>query len=137
VRKAASKLMEKLNLKTSDIDHFVAHQPNLQFPIKIAKELGFNEEQYSRSLQVTRFGNTYSGCSPVGLAGILDEAKPDQRILVASYGSGAGSDAYSLITTKQILEKRDRQILTVKYLAQNPFLEYVEYTTYRRLKSGM
>jgi hydroxymethylglutaryl-CoA synthase len=56
---------------------------------------------------------------------------------MASYGSGAGSDAYSLITTDQILEKRPNQKLTVKYQAENPFLEYVDYTTYRRLKAGM
>jgi hydroxymethylglutaryl-CoA synthase len=137
VRKASSKIMEKLNLKPCDITYFVAHQPNMQFPIKIAKELGFKEEQYQPSLQVAKFGNTYSGCSPVGLAAILDIAKPNERILITSYGSGAGSDSYSLITTNQLLDKRPRQKLTVKYQAENPFLEYVDYTTYRRLKLGM
>ena len=137
VRKAAKKLMERLNLRPNDIDYFVAHQPNPQFPARIAKELGFKEEQYSPSLQVIKFGNTYSAASPLGLAAVLDVAEPEKRILVASYGSGAGSDAYSLITTSQILEKRQRQKLTVKYQAENPFLEYVDYTTYRRLKLGM
>ncbi len=137
VRKAAKKLMERLNLQAKDVDHFVAHQPNAQFPTRIAKELGFKEEQYLPSLQVVKFGNTYSGASPVGLAAVLDGAKPDERILIASYGSGAGSDAYSLITTPQIAEKRQRQRLTVKYQAENPFLEYVDYTTYRKLKLGM
>jgi hydroxymethylglutaryl-CoA synthase len=137
VRKAAKKLMERLNLQVSDINYFVAHQPNVQFPVRIAKELGFKEEQYSPSLQVAKFGNTYSGSSPVGLAAILDIAKPEERILIVSYGSGAGSDAYSLITTSQILDKRKRQKLTVKYQAENPFLEFVDYTTYRRLKLGM
>jgi hydroxymethylglutaryl-CoA synthase len=88
-------------------------------------------------LQVSKFGNTYSGASPVGLAAVLDMAKPNERILVASYGSGAGSDAYSLLVTDQILEKRRNQKLTVKYQAQNQFLEYVDYTDYRRLKAGM
>jgi hydroxymethylglutaryl-CoA synthase len=137
VRKAARKLMERLNLQTKDISYFVAHQPNVQFPVRIAKELGFKEEQYVPSLQVAKFGNTYSGSSPVGLAAVLDLAKPEERILIVSYGSGAGSDAYSLITTNQILDKRRHQKLTVKYQAENPFLEYVDYTTYRRLKLGM
>ncbi|MBS7620826.1 hydroxymethylglutaryl-CoA synthase, partial [Candidatus Bathyarchaeota archaeon] len=79
----------------------------------------------------------YSGSSPVGLAAVLDIARPNERILIVSYGSGAGSDAYSFTTTSQILEKRQRQKLTVKYQAENPFLEYVDYTTYRRLKAGM
>jgi len=137
IRKAARKLMERLNLQISDINYFVAHQPNVQFPVKIAKEFGFKEEQYLPSLQVAKFGNTYSGSSPVGLAAVLDIAKPDERILIVSYGSGAGSDAYSLLTTSQILDKRRYQKLTVKYQAENPFLEYVDYTTYRRLKLGM
>jgi hydroxymethylglutaryl-CoA synthase len=137
IRKAAKKLMEKLGLKPGDVNYFVAHQPNVQFPVRIARELGFKEEQYLPSLQVAKFGNTYSGSSPVGLAAVLDIAKPEERILIVSYGSGAGSDAYSFITTSQITEKRQRQKLTVKYQAENPFLEYVDYTTYRKLKTGM
>ncbi|MEM3873579.1 MAG: hydroxymethylglutaryl-CoA synthase [Candidatus Bathyarchaeia archaeon] len=137
IRKAAKKLMDRLSLKPSDINYFVAHQPNVQFPVRIARELGFKEEQYMPSIQVAKFGNTYSGSSPVGLAAVLDIAKPNERILIVSYGSGAGSDAYSLITTSQITEKRQRQKLTVKYQAENPFLEYVDYNTYRRLKAGM
>ena len=137
VRKATVKLMQRLGLQVEDVDYFVAHQPNAQFPVRIAKELGFKEEQYMPSLQVVRFGNTYSGASPVGLAAVLDVAKPDSRVLVVSYGSGAGSDAYSLVTTSQILDKRPNQQLTVHYQADNPFLNYVDYTTYRRLKLGM
>jgi hydroxymethylglutaryl-CoA synthase len=137
VRKAASKLMERLNLKASDLDYFVPHQPNPVFPVRVAKELGFSDEQFSPALQICKFGNTYSGCTPVGLAAVLDVAKPDQRILVASYGSGAGSDAYLIRTTSQLIDKRKRQKATVKFQAENPFIEYLDYTTYRRLKLGM
>ena len=129
--------MSKFNLKAADVNYFVPHQPNPAFPVKVAKDLGFKEEQYACSLQVNKFGNTYSGCSPVGLAAVLDIAKPDERILVASYGSGAGSDAYLLRTTKQLLDKRKRQKINVKYLTENPFAQHVDYTTYRRLKLGM
>jgi hydroxymethylglutaryl-CoA synthase len=137
VRKASSTLMEQKGLKPSDIDYFVPHQPNPTFPAKVAKELGFKPSQYEVSLVVNKFGNTYSGCSPVGLAAVLDIAKPDQRILITSYGSGAGSDSYLLRTTDQILAKRRRQKVNVKYQAENPFVEYVDYSTYRRLKAGM
>ena len=56
---------------------------------------------------------------------------------MASYGSGAGSDAYLLRTTTQLLDKRHRQKITVKHQAENPYLQYVDYTTYRRLKLGI
>ena len=137
VRKATTKLMERLNLKAGDIDYFVTHQPNPQFPVRIAKELGFKDKQYTASLQINKFGNTYSGCSPIGLAALLDIAKPEERILLTSYGSGAGSDAYLLRTTRQLADKRQRQKINVRFQAENPFVEYVDYTTYRRLKLGM
>ena len=137
VRKATTKLMEKLGLKPNDVNYFVAHQPNPQFPVKIAKELGFKPDQYEVSLQVNKFGNTYSGCSPIGLAAVLDVAKPDDRILITSYGSGAGSDSYLLRTTDQLVSKRRRQKVNIKYQVENPFVEYVDYSTYRRLKLGM
>lgn len=137
IRKAAKKLMEQLNLKPKDVDYFVSHQPNLRFPAKIARELGFREEQYSPGLKVGKFGNTYSGSSPIGLAAVLDKAKPNERVLIVSYGSGAGSDAYSLITTSQITEKRGRQRFTVERQAESDFIEYVDYATYRKLKRGL
>jgi len=137
ILKAGRKLMERLNLQPSDVNYFVSHQPNIGFPIEVARELGFKEEQYMPGLQVARFGNTYSGSSPMGLAAILDRAKPNERVIIVSYGSGAGSDAYSLITTSQIVEKRDRQKFTVQHQAESKHVEYVDYDTYRRFKLGL
>lgn len=137
VKKAVTKLLNKFSLKPHDVAYFVPHQPNPAFPVKVARDLGFKDEQYACSLQVNKFGNTYSGCSPVGLAAVLDIAKPEEYILLASYGSGAGSDAYLFRTTSQLLDKRRKQKVNTKYLTDNPFVEYVDYTTYRRLKLGM
>jgi hydroxymethylglutaryl-CoA synthase len=129
--------MDKLRLQPSDVNFFVSHQPNLNFPVRVAKELGFKEEQFMPGLQVAKFGNTYSGSSPMGLAAVLDIAKPNDRILIVSYGSGAGSDAYSFIVTDQILEKRGRQKFTIHQQVQSKNIEYINYETYRRLKLGM
>ncbi|UCE96993.1 MAG: hydroxymethylglutaryl-CoA synthase [Candidatus Bathyarchaeota archaeon] len=137
VTKVAKELMGRLKLEPRDIDYFVAHQPNAIFPTRAAKALGFKEEQFLPGLQVAKFGNTYSGCSPIGLAAVLDVAKPDERILVASYGSGAGSDAYSFITTSQLVENRTRQKFTVGYQAESRFVDYLDYDAYRRFKQGM
>ena len=137
VTKVVQKLMEKLSLKPQDITYFVAHQPNAAFPTRVAKALGFREEQFEPGLLVKKFGNTYSGCSPIGLAAVLDLAEPDDRILLASYGSGAGADAYSFIATKQLKESQNRQRFTVAHQAENEFLQYVDYGTYRRLKEGL
>jgi len=137
VTKAAEKLMDKMRLQPKDITYFVSHQPNVAFPVKVATQLGFKEEQFMPGLQVARFGNTYSSSSPIGLAAVLDIAKPNDRIVIVSYGSGAGSDAYSLLVTNQILDKKDRQKFTICYQAENKNIEYIDYETYRRLKLGM
>jgi hydroxymethylglutaryl-CoA synthase len=137
VVKAGRKLMEKMNLKPSDINYVVCHQPNPAFPTKAASMLGFKPEQYMLGMQVTKFGNTYSGSSPIGLAAVLDQAEPHSRIMLVSYGSGAGSDAYCFVTTSQIKDKRARQKFNVRYQAENQFVEYVDYTTYRRFKEGL
>ena len=129
--------MENLNLQPNDVNYFVSHQPNMGFPIRVATTLGFKEEQYMPGLKVAKFGNTYSGSSPIGLAAVLDVAKPSERIVIVSYGSGAGSDAYSFITTKHLEEKRRRQLFTVQHQIENKHIEYVDYDTYRRFKLGL
>ena len=86
---------------------------------------------------MAKFGNTYSGSSPTGLASILDNAKAYDRIMIVSYGSGAGSDAYSFVVTNQIAQKRRRQKFTIERQSENEFIEYVDYTTYRRFKEGL
>jgi len=137
IAKAGIKLMEKLNLQPGDVDYFISHQPNIPYPVRVAEALGFKEEQYLPGLQVAKFGNTYSGSSPIGLAAVLDRAKPGERIVIVGYGSGAGSDAYSFVTTGQIGEKRRRQKFTVQHQIENKHVEYVKYETYRRFKLGL
>ena len=65
-------------------------------------ELGFTRQQMRTGWLVPTMGNTYSGSSPIGLTAILDVAKPGQRILMVSYGSGAGSDAFIYQVTDRI-----------------------------------
>jgi hydroxymethylglutaryl-CoA synthase len=77
-------------------------------------------------------GNTYSGSSPTGLAAILDVADPDDLILLTSFGSGAGSDAFVLRATALLPERRGRAP-TVRSMLDGPhrYLSYGEYAKYR------
>jgi hydroxymethylglutaryl-CoA synthase len=129
---AATGIMEKLGLEVSDIDRVSLHQPNGRFPISAAKRLGIPYEKLEDSLCVRFVGNTYSGASMVGLARQLDLAQPGERILCVSYGSGAGSDAFSFVVTDEIEKKRNLAPLTDDYINSKTMLNYAMYARHRR-----
>jgi hydroxymethylglutaryl-CoA synthase len=130
---AAKAMMEKAKMKPEDFDYVIFHQPNGKFPANAAKRMGFKEPQYKHGLLCPTLGNTYSGSSPMGLAAALDEAKPDQMILLVSYGSGAGSDAFIFHTTKRLPEIRDLAPRTRKQLDEHKiYIEYGKYAKFRR-----
>ncbi|MCX8169419.1 MAG: hydroxymethylglutaryl-CoA synthase [Candidatus Methanomethylicia archaeon] len=136
--KAAKKLMDKMGLTAKDIEYFIPHQPNVKFPLRAARRLGFREEQCLPSLKVGKFGNLYSGSSPAGLVAVLEIAKPYEKILLTSFGSGAGSDAYLFTVTPKIVEKRKRlEKFNIEWQCSNPYLIYIDYNTYRRFKEGI
>ncbi|MCA9375635.1 MAG: hydroxymethylglutaryl-CoA synthase [Candidatus Doudnabacteria bacterium] len=105
---ATTRLLERNNLEPKDIHHVVFHMPNGKFPRLAAKRLGFSESQLKAGLVVETMGNAYSGMVPVGLSSVLDQARANQRIVVTSYGSGAGSDAFLLTTTDKLAAVRRR-----------------------------
>ncbi|MCS7071218.1 MAG: hydroxymethylglutaryl-CoA synthase [Anaerolinea sp.] len=133
VLSAASKLMELMGSSASDYTHAVFHQPNVKFPQRAAAMLGFTDEQIKTGLLADRIGNVYSGSCMIGLTAILDVAQPGDRILMVSYGSGAGSDAFDLVVTDRILEVRDRAPKTSDYIARRTVIDYATYCRYRGL----
>jgi len=82
-------------------------------------------------LLAARIGNTYSAAALLGLCAVLDVAQPGDRIFVASYGSGAGSDAYALHVTDQIAARRQSAPPTAAYLARETFVDYAMYAKWR------
>ena len=76
-------------------------------------------------------GNTYSASSPLGLAAVLDVAKPGDKILLASFGSGAGSDAF-IIEAQESLPSKRRLGVPVRELIENATrIDYAVYSKYR------
>ena len=76
---------------------------------------------------VEKIGNPYSASSLLGLCQVLDKAKGGQKILLAAYGSGAGSDIFSLRTKSLLLTKRKKGTKVEKFLNQGEFLDYSQY----------
>ncbi|HVU11876.1 MAG TPA: hydroxymethylglutaryl-CoA synthase [Phototrophicaceae bacterium] len=130
---AASTMMELMGTQASDYTYAVFHQPNVKFPQRAAQMVGFTDEQIKPGLLAGEVGNVYSGSCMLGLTAVLDIAKPGDRILMTSYGSGAGSDSFDLIVTERIDEIRDRAPKTRDYIARRTQIDYATYARYRGL----
>jgi hydroxymethylglutaryl-CoA synthase len=128
---AGRRLLEEMGTQPSDYKYAVLHQPNTKFPQRAAQMLGFTAEQIKTGLLVPVIGNTYAGSSLIGLTAILDEAQPGERIFMVSFGSGAGSDAFSIRVTERIEEARGRAPRTQDYIARRKVIDYATYVRYR------
>ena len=128
---ASEALMEKTGLRPTDFDFVIFHQPNGKFPLKAAKTLGFTSAQLKPGLMVLHFGNTYSGASLIGLASVLDKASESQRILMTSFGSGAGSDAFALRVTDLIESVREKAPRVEDFLSSKKYLDYAAYAKHQ------
>ncbi len=124
IQQSVKKLLEDTKMKPSDFGYAVFHMPNGKFPREVANSLGFSRSQIEPSLVVDFLGNSYTASALLGLISVLEVTKPDDMILLASYGSGAGSDAFIFKATKH-LEKRKRAF---RRAVGNK--KYIDYPTY-------
>lgn len=126
IRLCIQRVIDETPYTLSDFDHVVFHMPNAKFPRKIAKKLGVTDQQLNTGLTVPYLGNSYSACSLIGLANVLDNALPDQLILLCSYGSGSGSDAFVLRTTQNI-QTFSNQNEVNQQIADKTYIDYNKY----------
>ena len=129
---SAKGIMERTGLKPQDFNYAIFHQPNGKFPMRVGKMLGFEKEQIEPGWLSPTLGNTYSGSSPMGLTATLDIAKPGNKILMVSYGSGAGSDSFVWTVTDKIDRVRDNAPKTREQLETG--IRYVDYGTYAKFR---
>ncbi len=131
ISEAGHALLEATQTSPADYKYAVFHQPNAKFPQRVAAMLGFSKEQIAPGLLVPVIGNTYAGAAIIGLSAVLDIAQPGERILMVSFGSGAGSDAFAITVTGAIEERRQRAPRTQDYIARRTEIDYATYARYR------
>jgi hydroxymethylglutaryl-CoA synthase len=131
ITSAGKAMLELSNVKAEDFAYAVFHQPNAKFPQRAASLLGFKPEQIAPGLLSPVIGNTYAGAAMIGLSAVLDIAKPGERILVVSFGSGAGSDAFDIRVTDKITGRQRNAPTTQDYIARRTPIDYGTYVRYR------
>lgn len=141
-RMAVDKILNETALAKSDFKYCVFHTPNAKYPISLAQRLGFTKDQLSRSLIVREIGNTYAAASLLAFANVLDVAKAGEKILLVSYGSGAGSDAFVFQVTKKLEDarkvwKQNGNIAAQFVKNQIAILKEISYEKYRKNTSEL
>ncbi len=131
IEKSVKTLLKESGLKPSDFKYAVFHQPNPRFPLEVAARLGFSIDQIRTGLLNPLIGNTYAASSPMGLAAVLDEAEAGDKILLASFGSGAGSDAFCFTVQPGIEKKRGINPTMKSMLQAGRKIDYSTYSKYR------
>lgn len=127
---ACKALMEKVGKKPADFNYAVFTQPDGRLPAGAGKALGIKNVFPDLTAAIGDVG----GVSPfLCMSGVLDQAKPGERILVSSYGSGAAS-AFSIVVKEGIEQKRGKTKTLEKYIARKA---YVDYPAYLRLMGNI
>jgi len=124
IHQATNLLLQKTKLVPEKFKYAVFHMPNGRFPVEVARGLGFSKTQIERSLVVNYLGNSYTSSALMGLVSVLEKAEENDLILLASYGSGAGSDAFVFRVTKNI--KKGRRLFS-KAVEDKKYINYPKY----------
>ena len=103
ILKAAKGLLDKLGAHISDFHHVVLQQPDVRMTRASAKALKMEAKQTQVGDLFGVTGDLGAASVFMGLAAVLDKAKPGESILALSYGSGV-SDAVALRVNGRIHE---------------------------------
>ena len=132
MQKAVTGLMKKQGLSAKDISKAILYAPTARAQQGLARNLGFDIKTQLQDLLIGNVG--VSGCAHalLMLSAALEEAKPGDRLLLASYGNGA--DAFLLQVTGEIEKTRGNRRGVKGFLNSKKALPgYVRYLSYKGL----
>jgi hydroxymethylglutaryl-CoA synthase len=101
-------LLKATSTRPEDYKYLCLHQPYQSLPLSVAKRTGFQRKQVQPGIVAGRIGNTYSSACLLSLCGVLDIAEPGDKLMLVSFGSGSGSDGFTLTVTDEIRAFRER-----------------------------
>jgi 3-hydroxy-3-methylglutaryl CoA synthase len=124
VSQVVRRYLEKYGFKPQDFDYVIFQQPVGVVPVALSMRLGFSMEQVIPALIAYELGDIGSASALVALALTLDQAQPGQRILMASYGFGAGADVTTLTVTENITRYEKTAPLVDEQIKRKQLVDY-------------
>jgi hydroxymethylglutaryl-CoA synthase len=125
---AVAAFLKKQNLAPKDLSKVVFYAPDRRRHAEMAKRLGFAPLQVQDPL-FGKMGNTGAAFCPMLLVAALEEAKPDDTILVASYGNGV--DTLLFKVTENISKVSGRRGIQGNLGIKRTIPDYESYLGFR------
>jgi 3-hydroxy-3-methylglutaryl CoA synthase len=135
IKQALAGYFKKYSCGVKDFPYIAISQPDGQMALELAAEIGASPEQLQPGLIGNEIGDCGSASPGLSLISILDKAEAGQKILLVSYGFGAGSDVIGLKTTGLLAEVRSkpRTYPALKdQIANRETINYAQYTRQER-----
>ncbi|MBI4303225.1 MAG: OB-fold domain-containing protein [Chloroflexi bacterium] len=131
IPEAVSGLLQRCELSAKDVAKAAYPCLYVADHASIGKKLGFEPNQIQEHL-LGSVGNTGSAYPLTLLVAALEDAKPKDRIVVASFGSG--SDAFLLQATENVVDIKDKRRGIKKSLAAKQMLpSYEKFVAFRNV----
>ena len=128
---AVSSFLAKFGAEAKDFTKAVLYAPDARRHREMATNTGFDYKSQVQDAFFDTVGHTGTAFALMMLVAALEEAKPGDRILFASYGDGV--DVFSLRVTEEIQNIKDKRSLKDYLGAKRILSSYETYLNYRGL----
>ncbi|MCS7115687.1 MAG: hydroxymethylglutaryl-CoA synthase [Nitrososphaerota archaeon] len=132
VGEAVSGLMKQAGITPKEITKAIFSSPDARRSSDLARSLGFEPKTQVQDPLINNVGNTGTAQPLMLFVAALEEAKPDDRFLLASYGNG--SDAFLFRVKEGIKSIGDKKRgVKMRLKVKKPVPDYATYLKWRKL----
>ena len=128
---AVGGLLKKMGMTPKDITKAAFYAPDARTHASIAGAMKLDPKTQVQNPLLDNVGNTGTALAPMILVAALEDAKPGDLILFATYGDGA--DAFLFKVTDQIEKIRDRRGIKRHVASKMMLPNYGKYVEIREL----
>ncbi|HDM33028.1 MAG TPA: 3-hydroxy-3-methylglutaryl CoA synthase [Deltaproteobacteria bacterium] len=135
VFEAVSGALKKYKLEPKDFSKAVFYSPDSRAVGSVARNLGFDIKTQVQDIMYDTVGNTGAALAPMLLVAALEEARPGDRLLLASYGDGC--DVFILTVTPEIenIQAKNKRGIKGHLKSKKMLTSYEKYLRWRDIIS--